>query len=78
MNMVTYSGAVTGGQQGKGTAKPIGSWVQKAEEKQLAIDLHKIKETCVHTSKEFCIPNLPSMKGKGLEIGSTNIELCSD
>ena len=42
------------------------------------IDLHKIKETFVHTSKEFCIPDQPSARGKGVEIGSTNTELRSD
>ena len=58
--------------------KPTGSWVQKVEEKQPVIDLHKIKETFVHTSKEFCILDPPSTKGKELEIGSTNTKLCSD
>ena len=42
------------------------------------IDLHKIKETFVHTSKEFCIPDPPFAKGKGLEIRSTGTELHSD
>ena len=74
MNVVTRSGVVTGGQQ----AKPTRTWVQKAEEKQPTIDLHKIKETFVHTSKEFCIPDPPSVKGKGPEIGSTSTELRSD
>ena len=78
VNVVMHSGVVTGGQQGKSTAKPTGSCVRKAEEKQPAIDLHKIKETFVHTSKEFCILDPPSAKGKGLEIGSTNIELRND
>ena len=72
------SSAVTDGQQGKSTTNPTGSWVWKAEEKQPMIELHKIKETFVHTSKEFCIPDQPSSKGKGLEIGSTNTELRSD
>ena len=58
--------------------KPTESWVWKAEEKQPVINLHKIKETFVHTSKEFCIPDLPSSKGKGLEIGSTNTKIHSD
>ena len=58
--------------------KPTGSWVQKVEEKQLTINLHKIKETFVYTSKEFCIPDPPSMKGRGLEIGSTNTKLRSN
>jgi hypothetical protein len=78
VNVVTRSGGVTSGQQEKSTAQPARSWVRKAEEKQLAIDLHKIKETFVHTSKEVCIPDLPFAKGRGLEIGSTNTELCSD
>ena len=78
MNVVTRSGAVTDGQQGKSTVKPTGEWVRKAEEKQPAIDLHKIKETFVHTSKEFCIPDPPSVKGKGPEIGSTSTKLRSD
>ena len=78
VNVVTHSGSMTGGQEGNNTVKPTGSWVRKAEEKQLAIDLHKIKETFVHTSKEFCRPDLPSVKGKGIEIGSTNTELHSD
>ena len=77
MNVVTRSGTLTCGQQGKSTAKPTGSWVQKSEEKQPMIDLHKIKETFVHTSKDFCIPDPPSVKGKGLEIGNTNTKLRS-
>ena len=32
----------------------------------------------MHTSKEFCIPDPPSTKGKGLEIGSISTELRSD
>ena len=75
MNVVMCSGMVTGGQQGKSTVKPTRSWVRKEEEKQPTIDLHKIKETFVHTSKEFCIPDLPSVKGKGPMIDT---ELCSD
>ena len=75
VNVVTRSGMVTHGQQGKSKAKPTGSWVWKAKEKQPAIDLHNIKETFVHTSKEFCIPDLPSVKGKGLAI---DIKLHSD
>ena len=74
VNVVTRSGTVIGGQQ----AKPSGAWVWKAEEKQPAIDLNKIKETSVHNSKEFCIPDPPSEKGKGPEIVGTSIELCSD
>ena len=78
VNVVTRSGAVTDGQQGKSTAKPTGSWVWKAKEKQPMIDLHKIKETFVHTSKEFCIPDPPSVKGKGIEMGSTYTKFHSD
>lgn len=74
VNVVTRSGAVTVGQQ----VKPTGSWVQKVEEKQPVIDLHKIKETFVHASKEFCIPDLPFVKGKGPQIGSTSTEMHSD
>ena len=33
VNVVTRSGVMTSGQQGKSTAKPTGSWVRKAEEK---------------------------------------------
>ena len=75
VNVVMRSGVVTDSQQGKNTAKPTGSWVWKAEEKQLVIDLQKVKETFVHTSKEFCIPDSPSAKGKGPAIDT---ELCSD
>ena len=32
----------------------------------------------MHTSKESCIPNPPSKKGKELEIEGTSTELCSD
>ena len=78
MNVVTCSGPVTVGQQGKSTTKPPRSWVQKAEETQPMIDLHKIKETFVPTSKDFCTPDLPFAKGMGLEIGSTNTELRRD
>ena len=55
VNVVTYSGTVTGGQP----TKPSGAWVRKVEEKQPSIDLNKIKETFVHTSIEFCILNPP-------------------
>ena len=78
MNVVTRSGVVTGCQQGKSTAKLTGSWVQKAKGKEPMIDLQKIKETFLHISKEFCIPDPPSVKGKGLEMGSTSTKLCSD
>ena len=54
------SGTVTGGQP----TKPSGAWVRKAEDKQPVVDLDKIKETFVHASIGFCIPNPPSMKGK--------------
>jgi hypothetical protein len=74
MNVVTHSGAVTGGQ----LAKPRGAWVRKAKDKQPAVDLDKIKETFVHTSKEFCIPDPPSMKGKGHEVTDRSMEMRSD
>ena len=74
MNVVTRSGAVTGGQ----LVKPSGTWVWKAEEKQPTIDLSKIKETFVHNSKEFCIPDPPLGKGKGLEVANRGMELRSD
>ena len=60
VNVVTCSGAVTAGQP----IKPSRAWVQKAKDKQPAIDLDKIKETFVHTSTKFCIPDPPSTKGK--------------
>jgi len=60
VNVVTRSGMVTGGQ----LAKPSGAWVRKVEDKQPVVDLDKIKETFVHASKEFCIPNPPSTKVK--------------
>ena len=47
MNAITCSGTVTGGP----LAKPRGAWVRKAEDKQPTVDLSKIKETFVHTSK---------------------------
>ena len=74
MNVVTRSGTVTGGKQ----VKPSGAWVRKAEEKQPAIDLNKIKETFVNTSIEFCIPDPPSKKGKGPEIAGASTQLRSD
>ena len=76
--MVTRSGVVTGCQQGKSTAKLTGSWVQKAKGKEPMIDLQKIKETFLHISKEFCIPDPPSEKGKGPEREGTSIKLHSD
>ena len=74
MIAVTCNGVVIGGQ----LAKPSGAWVRKARDKQPAIDLRKIKETFMHASKEFCIPDPPSMKGKGPKIAGTSIELRSD
>jgi hypothetical protein len=78
VNVVTRSGMVTNDQQGKNTTNMNGSWVRKAEEKKPVIDLHKIKETSVHASNEFRIPDPPTEKGKGPEKGSTSIELHSD
>ena len=46
--------------------------------KQPAIDLNKMKETFMPSSKEFCILDPPSKKGKGPEIAGTSMELCSD
>ena len=74
VNVVTCSGTVTGGQ----LAKPTGAWVRNAEDKQATVDLGKIKETFVHASKEFCIPNRPSTKGKGPEVTDKSMELRSD
>jgi hypothetical protein len=74
VNVVIHSGAMIGGQQ----EMPTGAWVRKAEEKQPVIDLNKIKETFVHTSKKFCIPDPPSKKGKGPEIAGISTELHSD
>ena len=74
VNVVTRSGMVTSGQP----ANPSGAWVQKAEDKQPAVDLDKIKETFVHTSKEFCIPDPPSTKGKGPEVSDRSMELRND
>ena len=62
VNVVTHSGAVTVGQ----LVKPNGAWVRKAEDKQPTINLSKIKETFLNASKEFCILDPPSKKGKGL------------
>ena len=62
VNVVMRSGAVTGGQP----TKPSGAWVRKVEDKQPTVDLSKIKETFMHTSKEFCITNPPGRKGKEL------------
>ena len=47
VNVVTRSGVVTGGQ----LAKTNGAWVWKVEDKQPVINLSKIKETFVSTSK---------------------------
>jgi len=74
VNVVTRSGAVTGGQP----TKPSGAWVRKVGNKKPANDLCKIKETFVHTSKEFCIPDPPLGKGKGPMVTDKSMELCSD
>ena len=55
VNVVMRSGTLTGGQ----LEKPSGAWVRKAEDKKPVIDLDKIKETFVHASTRFCIPDLP-------------------
>ena len=74
MNVVTRSGMVTGGH----LVRPSGAWVRKAEDKQPTIDPSKIKETFVHTSKEFCIPDPPMEKGKGPEVVGRSMELHRD
>ena len=74
VNVVMHSGIVTSGQP----AKPIGAWIRKVEEKQPTVDLSKIKETFVHTSKEFCILDPPLKEGKGPEVASRSMELRSD
>ena len=74
VNVVTRSGTVTGGQP----TNPSGAWVQKVKDKQPAVDLSKIKETFVHTSKEFCILDPPMSKGKGSEVTDKSMELHSD
>ena len=53
---------VTGGQP----VNPREEWVRKAEDKQPAVDLDKIKETFIHTHTRFCKPNPPPAKGKEL------------
>ena len=65
---------VTGGQR----AKPSGEWIRKAEDKQSEVDLRKIKETFVHTSKKFCIHDPYLMKEKGPEAPNRSMELRSD
>ena len=74
VNTVTCSGAVTSGQ----LAKPSGAWVRKAEDKQPIVDLSKIKETFMHTSKEFCITDPPGRKGKEIKVPDRSMELRSD
>ena len=74
INVLTCSGLVTGGQP----AKLREEWVWKAEDKQPAVDLDKIKETFMHTHTGFCIPDPPSAKGKELQILNRNMELRSD
>ena len=74
VNVVTCSGAVTSGQ----LAKPSRAWVRKAEDKQHAVDLDKIKETFTHASKEFYITDSPGRQGKELQVPDRSMELCSD
>ena len=74
VNAVTCNGVVTNGQP----TKPSGAWVRKAEDKQPIVDLSKVKETFVHTSKQFCIPDPPSMEGKGPEALNRSMELHND
>ena len=69
MNVVTRNGTVTGGKQ----AKPSEAWVRKVEDKQPRVDLSKIKETFMHTSKEFCITDPPGRKGKETEVPNRSI-----
>ena len=71
MNVVTCSGTVTGGQP----TKPSRAWVRKAEDKQLIVDLDKIKETFMHASIGFCMLDLPSMKGKEPQVLDRSMEL---
>jgi hypothetical protein len=51
---------VTGGQP----TKPRGEWVRKVEDKQLTVDLDKVKETFMHARIGFFISDPPSSKGK--------------
>ena len=74
VNAVMCSGTVTGGQ----LVKPSGAWVRKVEDKHPIVDLDKIKETFMHVSTGFCIPDPPSMKEKGPEVPDKNMELRSD
>ena len=69
-----HSGMVIGGQP----MKSNGAWVRKSEDKKPTIDLSKIKETFVHASKEFCILDPPSTKGKEPEVTSRSMELLCD
>ena len=66
-----HNGMVTGGQP----AKPSGAWDRKAEDKQPAVDLDKVKDTFVHTSTRFCIPDLPSLKGNETQVPDRSMEL---
>ena len=74
MNVVTCSGAVTGGQP----TKPRGEWVRKVEHKQPTVDLDKVKETFMHAHTRFCIPDPPSSKGKEPQVSNRSMELRSD
>ena len=58
--------------------KPSGVWVQKEEDKQPTVDMDKVKETFMHACTWFCIPNLPSSKGKEPQIPDKSMELWSD
>ncbi|CAF4411488.1 unnamed protein product, partial [Adineta steineri] len=60
VNVLTRSGLVTSGEP----AKPRGQWVRKAEDKQPAVELDKIKETFMHACTRFCIADPPLPKGK--------------
>ena len=74
VNVVMHSDAVTSGQP----TKPSGAWARKIEDKQPAVDMDKIKETLVHASTKFCIPDPPSMKGKEPQVPDKSIGLRSD
>ena len=71
MDVVTHSGTIIGGQP----TKPSGAWVRKEKDKQPAVDLDKIKETSVHATKGFCIPDPPSLKGKEPQVPYRSMEL---
>ena len=51
---------------------------KKVEEKQPVVDLDKVKETFMHAHMGFCIPDLPSSKGKEPQIPDRSMELWSD